>query len=462
MILPIIFLGLYASQCLGAGINFYPKTRSLKPDGHCGKRLFLTPYIEDGNIIAARKASRVKPYLANVESYSGFLTINKTTNSNMFFWFFPAENNPANAPVALWLQGGPGAPSVDAIFTENGPFVVTDSLSLKRRKHYWSQEISVIYIDNPVGTGFSFTNSDGYVTNESEVGRDLYAALQQFFQLFPEYQKNDFFVTGESYAGKYIPAIAYTIHTNNPTSSSKINLKGIAIGDGLVDPENMMVYGEYLYEHGLIDSRMLIKFQELEAQVIKQIQAKQFDDAFVTFDKMLNGDLTPYKTLFWNATGLTSYFNYVTSNTNTNSGGSVENWLAKSKNRLRIHVGDQIYDEGNKVEMHLKADVMQSVRPWLEVLMDHYRVLLYNGQLDIIVAYPLTMNYVKKLQWKGKKEYEQAERKLWYVNGELAGYAKNAGNFTEILVRNAGHMVPTDQPLWALDMITKFTQNIPF
>lgn len=61
----------------------------------------------------------------------------------------------------------------------------------------------MLYIDNPVGTGFSFTKSDeGYVTNEAEVGRDLFEALQQFFTLFSEYADNDFYITGESYAGE--------------------------------------------------------------------------------------------------------------------------------------------------------------------------------------------------------------------------------------------------------------------
>jgi vitellogenic carboxypeptidase-like protein len=83
----------------------------------------------------------------------------------------------------------------------------------------------VIYIDNPVGTGFSFTDSGGYCQNETQVGEDLYTALQQFFLLFPELQKNDLFVAGESYGGKYIPVIAYTIQQRNPDAKVQINLK---------------------------------------------------------------------------------------------------------------------------------------------------------------------------------------------------------------------------------------------
>lgn len=130
--------------------------------------------------------------------------------------------------------------------------------------------------------------------------------------------------------------------------------------------------------------------------------------------------------------------------------------------RQAIHVGNNSFHQGNDVEIHLKQDVMKSVKPWVEVLLENYRVLIYNGQLDIIVAYPLTENYLKTLIWSGSVEYQNATRYQWMVGSELAGYAKTAGFLTEVIVRNAGHMVPTDQPLWAYDLINRFTSNKPF
>jgi vitellogenic carboxypeptidase-like protein len=89
-------------------------------------------------------------------------------------------------------------------------------------------------------------------------------------------------------------------------------------------------------------------------------------------------------------------------------------------------------------------------------------VVIYNGQLDIIVAYPLTLGALKALVWSGTDEYKQAARYQWHVGKELAGYVKTAGKLTEVLVRNAGHMVPGDQPKWAYDLIHRFTHNKPF
>lgn len=113
------------------------------------------------------------------------------------------QNRDKNAPTLLWLQGGPGGSSLFGLFVEQGPLEITADQVAKLRNTTWATKFNMLYIDNPVGTGFSFTKHDeGYVTNQSEVGRDLFEALQQFFTVFTEYADNDFYVTGESYAGK--------------------------------------------------------------------------------------------------------------------------------------------------------------------------------------------------------------------------------------------------------------------
>ncbi|CAG2122864.1 unnamed protein product, partial [Medioppia subpectinata] len=156
----------------------------------------------------------------NITQYSGFLTVNKKYNSNIFFWYFPALNKDKKAPLLLWLQGGPGGTSLFGLFNEHGPFVLNKNLKATLREYSWNQEFSVVYIDNPVGTGFSFTDNDaGYAKDETDVARDLYEAIQQFLTLFPNERLNDFYITGESYAGKYVPAIAYKIHSEGNASN---------------------------------------------------------------------------------------------------------------------------------------------------------------------------------------------------------------------------------------------------
>lgn len=428
-----------------------------------GNPLFLTPLIEQGKIKQAQVAAETNfTGFKGLKSYSGYLTVNKQFNSNMFFWFFPAQQNYEKAPVILWLQGGPGATSMIGLFTENGPYIPKYKYGLKLRKYSWTQTFNVIYIDNPVGTGYSFTNG-GYAKNETAVGKDLYNALLQFFQLFPELQKNDFFVTGESYAGKYVPAVSYTIHQNNPNAKQKINLKGLSIGNGLCDPEHQLKYSDYLYQIGLIDLNARKLVQDYEEKGVKLIQDKQWLEAFQLFDNLLNGDLNNKTSLFKNITGFDNYFNYLLAKDTSGLIAFMGKYIQTNKLRTVLHVGKTPFNGvAKEVEINLMEDVMQSVSPWISELLNSYKVLIYNGQLDIIVAYPLTENFLQNLNFNGADQYKVAKRYQWRVGDDIAGYVKHAGNLTEVLVRNAGHMVPGDQPKWALDLISRFVSNKSF
>lgn len=434
-----------------------------RPDGtDPGSPLFLTPYLEKGAIDEARKLSLVGELPgANVKSYAGYLTVNKKYNSNLFFWFFPAfKADPGKAPVLLWLQGGPGGTSMFGLFVEHGPYVVFKNLTVGFREYAWTTRYSVLYIDNPVGTGFSFTDDDrGYAQNQDDVGRDLYSALTQFFQIFPEYQSNDFYATGESYAGKYVPAISYYIHKNNPTAKVKINLKGMAIGDGLCDPELMMGgYGEFLYQIGLIDE---LQKQYVDKQTdlgVQFIQQQKWIEAFQVFDSLLNGDVVSYPSFFQNATGCTNYYNYMLCQEPEDQGYFAA-FVTLSAVRRSIHVGNLTFHSGSEVEKHLLQDVMKSIKPWLGVLMDNYRVLMYSGQLDVIVAAPLTERFLPTVNWTGAADYKTAPRFHWKVqpeDTEVAGYVRQVGEFYQVIIRGGGHILPYDQPARSFDMIDRF------
>ncbi|KAF3691829.1 putative serine carboxypeptidase CPVL [Channa argus] len=427
-----------------------------------GSPLFLTPYLEKGAIDEARKLSMVGDLPgANVKSYAGYLTVNKNYNSNLFFWFFPAlMPSQDKAPVLLWLQGGPGGTSMFGLFVEHGPYVVYKNMTVRLRDHAWTTRYSVLYIDNPVGTGFSFTDDDkGFAQNQDDVGRDLYIALTQFFQIFPEYQVNEFYATGESYAGKYVPAISYYIHKNNPTAKVKINLKGMAIGDGLCDPEMMLGgYGEFMYQTGMIDENQKQYVVQQTDYGVKLIQQQKWLEAFQVFDHLLNGDVDPYPSFFQNVTGCTNYYNYMMCQEPEDQ-EYFSQFVTLPEVRRSIHVGNLTFHNGSEVEKHLLQDVMKSIKPWLGVLMDNYRVLIYSGQLDVIVAAPLTERFLPTVNWTGAEGYKRAIRYHWKVqpsDTEVAGYVRQVQEFYQVIIRGGGHILPYDQPARSFDMIDRF------
>ncbi|CAF4025957.1 unnamed protein product [Adineta steineri] len=398
----------------------YPhgKQSHLKTNDDPGEPLFLTPYLEQGKIEEARKLSSVElpPYTR--QSFSGYLTVNKTCNSNMFFWFFPAQNGNRSAPVLLWLQGGPGATSLFGLFNEHGPIQVNNDGSLSERPITWNSLYSLLYIDNPVGTGYSFTSNDeGYTRSQEDVARDLHSALTQFFQIYTDYASNPFYVTGESYAGKYVPSIGYKIHVENqnPQVKVKINLAGLSMGNGWTDPYRQYVYGPLLYQIGLIDDNQLF-YINLQSDLIRYaISQKRFTDAFTLSDSLIDGDLINTTSYFTNVTGLRAYFNYI----QTGEPSSFSNYVSFITNvdrRRQIHVGNLTFHDDNKVETYLMNDVFQSI-PFehLTVLFDNYKILIYNGLLDIICAESLTLNWIKDLEWSHSQEYKNASRQIWKI-----------------------------------------------
>ncbi|KAL3269549.1 hypothetical protein HHI36_008614 [Cryptolaemus montrouzieri] len=452
-----ICASLHLAYSRGRFPNFYKKIRTfpINVNEDYGEKLILTPYIENGLIQEARSLARVEyEAFQNITHYTGFFTVNKTHNSNLFAWFCPSESDSSD-PVVLWLQGGPGSTSLFGLFSENGPFKMKNETEVILREKTWTKNNSMLYIDNPAGTGYSFTDKGGYVHDESQVGEELFQAIQQFFLLFPELRKNEFFITGESYGGHYIPAISHTILTKNMDlpDDLKINLKGLAIGDGWTDPINQLNYGEYLFQHGIVDSNTRQRMDKQRDKTIDLINQGKYDKARDANDKILD--------ILTDVTGMTNVYNYLFA-LSSDDEPLMDAFIQTTPVRKAIHVGNATYHNGDEVDEALNGDVMKSVVHLLPDLLDNYRVLLYSGQVDIIVAYPLTINYLQKLNFSAAAEYKTAKRNTWYVDKDIAGFVKVAGNLTDLLVRDAGHMVPTDQPAWAFDLINRFTRNIPF
>ncbi|RHZ41286.1 hypothetical protein DYB31_010032, partial [Aphanomyces astaci] len=155
-----------------------------------------------------------------------------SNGQKMFYWLVESESNPSTDPLVLWLNGGPGCSSLSGFFTELGPFVVQSDLSVKRNPYAWNRKANMVFLDSPAGVGFSQP-----LLNASEYHDDVTAArsrefLKQFLELYPQYKNRDFYITGESYAGMYIPFLVHKLVTD-PVEN--LHLTGFAIGNPYTD-----------------------------------------------------------------------------------------------------------------------------------------------------------------------------------------------------------------------------------
>lgn len=226
------------------------------------------------------------------------------------------------------------------------------------------------------------------------------------------------------------------------------------------------------------------KFEEKEQFIRDRIAAGDYVAAYGEMMDMMMSTPSLYSLL----TGMRNIYNVIWNKSPIpfESGGWYR-FVQKQSTRSALHVDYRPWSAVQDIVYErLMYDIPRSVGPWLAELLDtgRYRVLLYSGQLDVIVPYRGTVNVAQSLQWLGAQKFKNATRTVWRVTSHeldscgnnssdnyrrcnatvnnVAGYATTYGPLTVLMVRNAGHMVPYDQPVWAHDMISKFTSGKPF
>jgi len=175
-------------------------------------------------------------------------------DDDIFYWMFQSrQETHATDPLVLWLTGGPGCASEVALFYENGPYQFNEDSTLRVNPNSWNAVSNLLYVDQPIGTGFSKGGVHDAKT-EVEVAEDMAIMLRGFVEQNPEFAGRDFYITGESYAGHYVPAISH--YLLNEATDVNLTLKGIAIGNGLTDPfAQYPAYATFSYENNLISRK---------------------------------------------------------------------------------------------------------------------------------------------------------------------------------------------------------------
>jgi carboxypeptidase C (cathepsin A) len=208
------------------------------------------------------------------KQYTGYVHLPSSTlepyrqdySINTFFWFIEARQAPEQAPLTIYLNGGPGGSSMTSLFLENGPceLVPRDEDGYYRtvpRPWGWDRSSNILYIDQPTHVGFSYADSDHFLDQMTTQNTSQIAAsatwhfLQGFLAAFPQYNPGvrpdspKYYPAGihlfaESYGGHYGPAFANFFGAQNEkrqygeissNSTLEINLESLGILNGLVD-----------------------------------------------------------------------------------------------------------------------------------------------------------------------------------------------------------------------------------
>ena len=301
--------------------------------------------------------------------------MNQTYNNSLFFWFFPAQSKASQAPLVLWLQGGPGWPSMYGLFKENGPYLIgwdahSGKPSLLKNIYSWTQNHNMLYIDNPVGTGFSFSPwDDGLPESDVQIGRELLECLRQFMLLYPymisgvDASSTPVYAFGESYGGAYVVSLAHVylhMRENDPDYIKNIRLKGLGIGNGFVAPEFQSVYAEYVNSITYLtqaQNETMSRFDRLTLQAFREGRDKSAHDHS-------NRALHFFATEIMNLTNIYDFTHDTNSNFLTNH--EYVCYLQDPLVRRAIHAGNATFHTG-KLKTSLRSIIhkiiFSKVRP---------------------------------------------------------------------------------------------------
>lgn len=457
----------------------------------------------------------------NFKVYSGFLDVPGPINGydalKIHYQFHTSQGDPAKDPVAVWHQGGPGGSSIlVGLYGEMGAFTIGEKGNYLN-PYAWNKVANMLYLESPAGSGgmdgFSECLKEGKPVpcawDDKTQGEAYSHTLMAFFEAFPEFAKNPLFLTGESYFGQYGPNIAHFILNNEPFAS-KLNLKGLALGNACWGgnstcvacngPSEDKIDVDFFYKKAFFSPKLYNAIQK-ECKFPTEVISCEGDEpvgravlseaCVALLDKMFD-EVGPHNIY-------DVYDNCESTDTFLRKVGKSRSWLAQklrggladpSKTRLSManlsggydwdcpgDAGAWITTPEVKKALHLDTAVPgastfhytlsgpASITLYPE-LVKKVHILIYNGDADACVPYNGNEEWIDMLESQGVLQ-EASPWKPWFKDGASkigppAGYITEYDvpgsdfRFTFATVRLAGHMVPQFQPEAGLRMLGNF------
>ncbi|KAK1589435.1 hypothetical protein Q3G72_034029 [Acer saccharum] len=365
---------------------------------------------------------------------TGYIGVDENEDAQLFYYFVESEGNPREDPLLLWLTGGPGCSALSGLVFEIGPlhFNIVEyngSLpTLKLHPHSWTKVASIIFLDAPVGTGFSYSRClQGSKSSDIKYANHSYEFLRKWLLSHPKFIGNPFYVAGDSYSGMIVPVIAHEISAGNPFTDAKFDVNSrvpfahrvALISDELYKSAKRNCKGEYIE----VDSRNVQCAKDLKAisECTDKVNGAHILEPLcrssgVNVNKMDAG---------YHRSMLEKYNDTLLSMANSPKFGcrNYNNFLCNIWGNdidahKALHVRKGTFTEWVRCNKSILDEyyVNSTLSYHLRLNKRGYRALIYSGDHDKIIPYLGTLSWIKALNFTVIDDWQP-----WLVDDQVAG-----------------------------------------
>ncbi|KAJ0458171.1 putative peptidase S10, serine carboxypeptidase, alpha/Beta hydrolase [Helianthus annuus] len=410
---------------------------------------------------------------------TGYVGVDENEDAQLFYYFIRSESNPDDDPLMLWITGGPGCSSISGLLYEIGPIQFeavryNGSLpTLISTPYSWTKMASIIFLDIPVGTGFSYARTK-WASRSTDTLLSVHAHefMRKWFESHPEFVSNAFYVGGDSYSGIPVPIITQLISDGNEAGNVPyINLKGYVLGNPATFPGEINYRILFANGMGLISEELYKSlFQtcrgEYRAEYVgtSNIGCRQNLDFY---QECIDGIeephiLEPYcgNPMLLIKLPTRKLLNDPLSSPSCRKDRTQQAyyWINEASVREALHIRKGSIREWIRCNPDLNfTRTVYDVRPYhLNLSNKGYRSLIYSGDHDMVIPHQSTQAWIKELN------YSVIDRwRSWKLNGQIAGYTESYSNkMTFVTVKGGGHTAPEYKPRESVAMFKRnFTRG---
>ncbi|OSC99240.1 alpha/beta-hydrolase [Trametes coccinea BRFM310] len=438
---------------------------------------FASKIVQDGKLSYVRN-SGVCETTPGVGQLSGYIDVG--TNMSMWFWFFEARHDPENAPFTLWINGGPGTTSMEGVFQENGPCHVNpDGETTTLNPYSWNNISNIIYIDQPIGTGFSYGTID--VNSTFAAAPVVWTAFQVLFESkeFAKFQSREFVFATESYGGHYGPEfVTYFDEQNAMIRSGQlkgeyINVSALMINNGWYDPliqnEAYVQFATFAPGYGQLQS------DEVLAQLNQSFYGsggcqEQERACYAAGESPESNGICARADAFCIENVFTPAVGDRDSLDLRQNGSSLNpfppeffiDFLQNATIMERIGAKTPFMDVSIAVELQFNStgDDARSLLPQLAALANSkLKILVWAGDADINCNWLGVHHSMLAMDWYGNETLHRTPFKNMTIHGKSVAAIQNVDNFSFARVYEAGHQVPAFQPEASLEIFSQIVRK---